>query len=1326
MNCPNVSVTYKEYIDKYTAQGVSADTLNKKWIDKLIEKRPQTARELKTITEWVGSNELAVQYNGGRPRAARLVDLRKIDGEYVVWLDNKVYSFVPGSTRSKDTYKGNFVIIPAMELLRDDQLELGSKKNQRRIEWEDYDRVETNAHKSVEGMQKLLHELHVLDGGKESEEHMDYLGNLLGKFDQKFLNRMKTYIKEGSETEGIHRGNNVGITVSNKVREAGNEQTAAEVYVHEMVHAITKFALEDNGIESRRLRRELEYVMEVARKEMTWKDFLPKESIDAAKEEKLAKDMYEYLFFDENAEHEFIAHVLTNPKVMEKAKYIKVKAEKEDTALLPRILDMFATLMDVIVGNYQWKDNKKNVHEHTMDLAFKLAAINKKAVIEAKEKESVAQKLMGMLNDADTGLSMRLQAMYDKHLKNDDRYEPIPPNSTKFQKAVWTAGVLKRMVTNEEYQKASQIVLSAWGIKPEGTIQSIMRDFGSGDDLSNFIDMVALGSDKIDQQRTTLIQAVKKNIMDGFKKETTEEENKAITRVVLETDLEVLYKAYGTDANKKIRDVLENEEELNRRLSRAKHALKMADETNYFWHVNQASGLGFYMARHKANIAQNLNSTNIAEGIMSSHRRQAKKEVVALIDEVATLTALKYTDKYQKKIVADLYKNEMVGMRNIMKIHARFKEDAKKDVFEGNERFMIKGYTREVFSDDVTMEIAPLSKKQEMEDNGFKLVKTLKNADGLDGKVMGIYTSEAFGTQEWYRAATRLTRLGTKGTSVKNLRYKNESSLAAEKAKLDKTKLDLKRLKVVDRMEKGEVDLSDVDENLAPVLTPDGNDVVDYRYMMEKDAKEEFLKQDVNVVEVLSRSIGHTLDKAETAIQNQKVLEIIMKDMKENYVDGSTLGRNNKEYIMIGPDSTDPKIQDLYHVLPKEFKEVIHKREDKLIAVRRDMMHNYFGFRHISILDFPGLKKVTPQMIQGLITEAESLWIEFMKIYKVDILIKMPGVIVGNIISNFFYSVMTGTSPGELFNMYKESTRDVRHFLKKHRELIELEVAKKSGNITKKDIARIEILKRELERNPVKELVDIGVYQAIVEDISKADLQSTNKLKKMFKEKTKNVPSGVKQAGQWLFLTEETGYYKFMTEVLQASDLIARDIENRKLKKIEMEQVSGKAPLPRWVLENKELVEELIPADVEKLRNGEKVIRPLTRKARHIFLAEAQQKRHLMILNNFVNYNKPSSNLEEYLNRTGAVMFTKYAKRIQRVIGETGVRYPIKSLLLLMGQNFILDVETIQDQSILNRSWYNLGISSNDSIPFTSPFERMMDMMNIPLVRLATNGLDGI
>jgi len=353
--------------------------------------------------------------------------------------------------------------------------------------------------------------------------------------------------------------------------------------------------------------------------------------------------------------------------------------------------------------------------------------------------------------------------------------------------------------------------------------------------------------------------------------------------------------------------------------------------------------------------------------------------------------------------------------------------------------------------------------------------------------------------------------------------------------------------------------------------------------------------------------------------------------------------------------------------------------------------------------------------MRKVIKVGEYMWQEFIKISKVDILIKMPAVVIGNLISNFFYGVMTGTAPWTLIGDYIESSRRVSRYFKRHTELMKLQLAKKTGNVNKLDLSRIPMLESQLADSSIHELSELGIYQSIVEDMEHVELDSTNRIKKEVDDILNKAPKFVKDGVNLLYLTENTKYFKFVNAVLTKSDLVARDIENRKLKRIQEKQADGKMPLPKWyVMKGREHI---------KSYKYKKTTRRLTGKDKEEFMKEADKVRHETVLNAFVNYETPSGPIEEYLNKMGAIMFTKYAKRIQRVISETGVKNPLNVATMLLSEEVFGDLETIYDQSLFTRSWYNLGLGAGDLIPGVSPFDRMMEVFSPPLVQLVTNPL---
>lgn len=1184
----------------------------------------------------------------------------------------------------------------------------GSEKGKGGPDWDSFDRIEKNIHGNVAAMQELIDELADLDNGSDVHERQ-YFKNLIGMINQEWYGKFTTYLNtNANRAKGFVQGNKLGIYATKNKNATEGSKSNAEVYAHEVVHTVSVAALNSEDVEARRVTRQIRYIMKHAVSVLHKHSFVDKEASNQELEKIESEKLYDYMFNSDNSLEEFTAISLTNPKVIKVLQKLQMKEQSGSSNVFRKLLELFGNLLDVLRGNFKFGEANKNSHEKMLDLFSELAEVNARTINKAREIRAGKRGLtpMELFNELDEKAGNALENLLAKFSNYDGTVPPPPKGKAAY--ALWATKTIGKMLTHPEYRKSFKLILSSWGLKPEGDIQGILSDFTEGDKLSKAVDWLALAADKIDQLKSSMSAITKKAILEEFSTKLTKIQEESLTKVIIDADMQAVFDKYPrADWVKWLTD----EDALKTKIGRVKAKLKKADEKNYAWHTNQATGLGYYLATHKAGLAQNFNAANIAGGVMSSQIRKADPEVVALVDEVATLVALQYTGKREKLHVSELMKNEWEGVKNVVSRQKMFHNESKKGLFGDKAVHMVKGYSKEVFDDKVTIEVAPMEQRADLERRGFTLKKELvSRTDNKYGKPMGLFVSEMFETGNWYRAATRLTRMGTKGTSMREA-YR-DMEYGTRKYRIDKLKIDIDRIKQIKAMEKGELDVGNMEYGLSPLLDGTGA-VVDYRYMMDKEAKKSLLGQDTTLSEVMGASIASLTDKMETEQHNVEVLKLIMADMKENYT-GGLLGKNNAEYVLIHPDSTDPKIKELYELMPKSFKQAAANETSKGLAVRRDLLHTYFGFRHASILDFPGLDKITPKMVHGFIKVAEALWEEFIKIVKVAILIKIPAVIVFNIVSNIMYAISTGSSLTGLIEMYKESIRDSRLYITEHRELIALELRRRSGE--KGLDGRIATLQKSLKKNPVSELAELGMYQAIVEDISNTELTSSNRLKQMITDKTNNVPNFIKKGAQWMYLTEETSYYKFMAEVLQISDLVARDVENRKLKKLEEDQANGRRVLPRWWIEHVN--------QKNRVRNGSSKIKlvkkALTGAERKEFFEMAKEKRHTIILRAFINYNKPPGKVENYLNRMGAVMFTTFAKRIQYVIATTGVKHPIKSLMVLLGQHFLLDVETIQDQAILTRSWYTVGLSSNDFIPFTNPLDRIMSVVTPPLIRPAT------
>jgi hypothetical protein len=1165
--------------------------------------------------------------------------------------------------------------------------EYRDKKSKNKVNWNELDRIDGYEHGDLDSMKDMLLNIQEKSGNEESAEHMEYLEGLFGKMDPSFFEKMSLYLNSGDrESYGAVQGDKMNVTLGSEKPRIANRQSDAVIYAHEVIHSMIQFAMKSDDPEAGKIRRELNHIMEVASKTVTWKDFMPDESVDYKAEEKEAKGMFKYMFTSKNASDEFIAHVLTNP-IVKKVMSGKTMGGKNASTIVEKIAKIFGTLVDLMLGRYTFKEKNNNVYEQTVVLAVRLGEINNRAMQEV-QKNSMASIALDKLNDLDEVVADKLDAVMDKYVRDVSEFEDKPDGGIALGK--WRLKVLGKMLTNPEYQKYAKLVLSSFGVKAEGTLRNILSDFGNPDKTEQLVHWLGLASDRIDSGRMTILGAVKKQVYNGFKSKLSKSDESALTKVVIDTDIASIFGKKGYETVGKIAKVFESKEALNRRLSDAKHRLKLLDEENFSWHANNAASLGHYLATHKAHEGQLFNALNIARGIGSDKYKGVNAKLIDTIDEVATLTAIWYSDKRAVAKAVRLMKVEANGVKNVIRLHRNFDKEVRESVFAGSKTHMIKGYSREVFDDRVSMELAPLSQEAEMLKDGYVLKEELNPVEEDSySEPLGMYISTSFSVGNRLRTATRLTRLGTKGTTITKAIEMSGVDLAERKAEVVKIRMDTKRIANAKRMQEGEIDLESLDYGVAPVMDEDGN-ITAYRYMMDKESKEKFLGQDTTVAEVMARSYGHTMDKAESREHNKKVLKTIQDDMRVNHESGSKLGKNNEEYREIGPKVHDKEMRALYDILPAEFKRFINNRKDKTMAVRADLVHPYFGYRHASLNDiFPGF---TPTMLKTLIRYAEAIWTEVIKIAKSNILLKMPIVLIRNLLSNVSYALWTGISPKEVVSLYAESTRDVLYYIKKSREMEELKLEISTGNTSKNIAMRIKLIENTLKKSPVHELFELGMYSAIVEDVETAELRSTNRVKQKIDDFTQKLPAVFRSPLQVAYLSEDTKWYKVNQEVLQLSDLIARDVQNRKLKLIERQQYKSVKKMPRWVAQmvanTAEDDDDMGMDEYEKLKamvNGKMFMKDIPVKYRDMVKKEIASARQFALLEMFINYNKPSSKFEEYANRMGVMWFTKYLKRVQKIIGQTAVRHPVKTILMALTQSYLLDFETLQDQTFMDK-----------------------------------------
>ena len=1201
---------------------------------------------------------------------------------------------------------------------------------------------DTYVHGNVSHMKDMLKKLHLLGGEKADDAELEFFFNLLDKMAPSFFTNLKLYVqKDAEKSGGVARASRIDIKIKGDPVKIGNQQSEASIYMEEVLHSMTSGALNAKTVAAAKLRRRLDHLMELARKQLKIEDFLPapEDSIDAEAEMAFAEKLYNYILEGDTRDYEFLAKGIAQPLVAKALAKVKIKDTDGSRTLLDRMMDMLSFVMEVLTGAVTLKNKNQNVHDALVTLAFDLGEINTRTSRKAMEAPGLMAKVLNIvLNDPDRKISRKMHELTEGTLGqlSKKEYEGMPDGL--YERAKFMASTISLSMVNPTYTKVMGAVASSIGLKPDGTVREIVSGLFQTGPVQQAAEFLVLQAGLVDKYRNQQIGLTRDTVLSLFKEVPTKEQEEALTAVLMDTDLGGLFgkNTAAFDAgivktrifdNKTLRALLVDDATLDKFIVEAKRALKDADGTHYNWHSNQAVGLGIYMAKHQGTPEQNMNATNIARGLRSGHAKAPNKDVVRAIDELATLVALKNTSKEQRKVVADLMKTEWRGVQHVADVIEGFKLNSIETVFKNNKTNMIKGYSREVFDDSIIMEVAPLSERESMEAQGFTFKAQLAPKTGDKTKAsMALYVTDVASRPERLRGGIRLNQIRSKGTTITDAAYKSgegfSNAYIRETAKREINDIQRASIERVKQMEAGEYDFTDTIFGLMPLISNDGT-VVDYRYMMDKQTKKDLLKQDTRISEVLARSFGSLLDKEASVKHNKEALKLIREDMEANWEEGDKGKDGLTDFTLVGPEVSDPEMRKLFYMLPTEFQQYIKSREDKTMAVRTSLKNLYFGYTQLSMTDFPMLKKVTPKVIVSLLRIVEAVWMEVVQIAKTNILMKMPTVTISNFMSNSIYLFMKGYNPAEVISLQLDSFKTIKAYnanVKRKQELInskrEVTVALGKASLPtkrqkelsfelKKINGELKSVEDRITKSRIHELVQMGLDQT-VEDISSNVTRDTNRVSKFFDEKLDVLPGVARTGIDYLFLTKRTVPYKVVNEFLEITDLMARDVQNVMEKRSEELQANGKEDLPVWWL--------------DKQPKGYKVRQPLTGEVRKQFLAEAERVRKYELVEDYINYALPSSQFEEYLNKVGILMFTKYVKRIQRIIAKTGGKGPIKTLLGVLGMSYLGGLPTIHEQSFLAKDWYTDSVGPGNVFPIYAPTDIFMNVITPSLLKSST------
>ncbi len=800
----------------------------------------------------------------------------------------------------------------------------------------------------------------------------------------------------------------------------------------------------------------------------------------------------------------------------------------------------------------------------------------------------------------------------------------------------------------------------AWNFKQrQGFLASLMSEArGALPDTQQFHKLLRMtGSNE--RHRKQINENVKNDVRERYEITPTVKQSAALTKTLLRTDLSSLMDQYTVD---ELAELVRDPVKVAQEIQKAEQAVENLGQHGGHYLV-QSKLLGYFMATGKARGPHmSRNAHNIASLFGTPQNGSVTgsqlDNATAAVDTLVSLYAVKYTKPETKAQVAEIFKRENLrgnesGVLHTLLLHKKMKSEAMEKSFDGDPALFTKGYTREIYNPHRDVRIANAEQGAELKAMGWSEGGLVHNdANDPQQEVKRVYTLQNGGLNAYVTGSMSLTDSRAKGSRL----HGGESLLTEDgiheaNQKTNRSIEGANRTQVSELARQGRAfDPEKVNDNfLVPIYNPNG-EVVNYRYMMTEANKDELLERDNRLDHVLGSMASHTYDKVATKEQNRIVVKALKDHHRENYA------RRPEAFIKVGPQSDDAQARETYHLLPADTKKAIKEIwGGNEMLVRADLLDMTFGYRKFSastmfakerlhrnivekitvdLLESGFFKHVLGEQKAGMkVRQFEDAWQEVVKEIKDVWVIKNLTTLLGNISSNVSILLWAGVSPKMIVETHKTAIDGLLQYQNDSDELMKLERDLELGiaTNTRATEQRVLELRDGIDRNPVKGLIDEGLFQTIMEDIDvDNDLYSyKSKLVGKVDGVTSRLPSAVRKAGKTLYLAHDTPAYKLLFKTTQMSDFVARY----------------------------SLYQHLTTKKKDPMSHDQAVQRSVDA---------------------FVNYDLPTHRALQYMNDTGLVFFTKYYLRIQRVMLRMWQENPARAVGLI-GLTGLMGVPTIMD-----------------------------------------------
>lgn len=988
----------------------------------------------------------------------------------------------------------------------------------------------------------------------------------IDRADPFFRSQLKVIIHKAVQTKDLEgeydsKGNKISLFLNPKNK---NNMTATEIYVHELMHAISEYVVSSNDPKFKPLKDELVSLQ---------KKFLQHVNNDKKLRVQLMNDLglntldeLDTYFLDYMKDpSEFLAIMMSNKHINDLAKTISVYdgVTKENLTLVDKIVNLFKKIINELF-NLNLDIKGATVDEAMVNLVLQIGVANNNLYNAYKQAKitGVIAKTFDTLDKVTGAIVKPLGEISAKHV---DRLLDKTIETNNKWLGIWLFIRIAPHIGNKNHhlhQKMNRVITQVLNRKADGFWAQFYSSWTRDDFGKTLGKKFKALSDIIDKERNTNELAIKKELRDMFSRELSRDEQELLTTVIKKTDLTVfkdyyelddIYDMFFRDGYAHMQGNIDEEiRKLNLQLtsevigsgknqgSYLSDIYRNIDTLAHYMATGEVKG---YLLSNAVNIAKDLRTKKKGTSYKENDLKVKIESIVPLIDKIITLKSMKYLTKEDVDSFSNLYSDQRDGLNKLYDYIANVNNANKVAMFtaEGDVTSNYqKGYVRYSTNESVDLQLGTLKDRKKMEDLGYEMVSSYDYGDNKGTpNQMVVYLNKYYFKQGFTRGALRTTNTNSRGFSV-------SSHIKAVYPDLNDLDLENMLKGVVANISSkyaAEESRAWSERKLMPIFNSNG-DIVDFKYILDEKVKAALETTNISIFDAVANETSRVFDNVKSTEHNINFVrewDMYYEQNKNN---------PNLEWIEINASSLDERYKEVWDMLPKSTKDYINDpvRGSNVgrLFIRGDIFTNMTGHKDLRLTETKFFDKwIKNGKIKKVARWVEGLAMKHAGIVRENIVLKNPAVLIDNMISNFSVLMNYNITPDRAIRDFAEGVKYLNRYNELIMEKLKYERIQKDPllSLNKQNEAkrRLDKINTEIEDNPMYLFDRKGLISNIVNESGfKDETKYADFVDKNIELILGKLPPQAKGIIDNLLVRENTSHHQFLSMLTQYSDLLSR------------------------------------------------------------------------------------------------------------------------------------------------------------------------------------------